>query len=62
MASASRRFDAPGVRGFAFGIALLVDERGDEALRAALAALEPAGHAIGVSVYLEGPRLPFSFG
>jgi hypothetical protein len=57
-----RRFDAPGLRGFAFGAALLVDEQGDDALRFALAALEPAGHTLGVSVYVEGPRLPFTFG
>lgn len=61
-AVAARPFDAPGVRGFAFGAALLVDDRGDEALRATLAALGPAGHELGVSAYLEGPRLPFTFG
>ena len=58
----TRRFDAPGVRGFAFGGALLIDESADDALRLALTTLEPAGHALGVTVYLEGPRLPFSFG
>jgi hypothetical protein len=61
-AVAARRFDAPGLRGFEFGAALLVDERGDEALHKTLVALEPAGHQLGVSAYLEGPRLPFTFG
>jgi hypothetical protein len=61
-AVATRRYGARGLRGFAFGAALLVDERGDEALRVALRALEPASHALGVSAYLEGPRLPFTFG
>jgi hypothetical protein len=60
-AVATRRFDARGLRGFVFGATVLVDERGDLMLRAALSTLAPAGHALGVSVYLEGPRPPFSF-
>jgi hypothetical protein len=60
-ACAMRRFDARGVRGFVLGATLLVDEGGDCQLRAALSTLAPAGHALGVSVYLEGPRPPFSF-
>jgi hypothetical protein len=60
-AESVRRFHAPDVRGFAFGAALLLDERADAALRMAFTALEPAGHLLGVTVYLEGPRLPFTF-
>jgi hypothetical protein len=61
-AESVRRFQAPDVRGFAFGAALLLDERAAATLRMALTALEPAGHLLGVTVYLEGPRLPFTFG
>ncbi|MBV9103197.1 MAG: GvpL/GvpF family gas vesicle protein [Candidatus Eremiobacteraeota bacterium] len=60
-AAAMRRFDGRGVRGFVLGATLLVDESGELMLRAALSALAPAGHALGVSVYLEGPLPPFSF-
>ncbi len=61
-AESVRRFEAAELRGFAFGVALLLDDRSEASLRMALSALEPAGHALGVSVYLEGPRLPFTFG
>jgi hypothetical protein len=60
-AVATRRFEVRGLRGFVFGATLLADERGDLMLRAALSVLAPAGHALGASVYLEGPKAPFSF-
>lgn len=61
-AESVRRFQAAELRGFAFGVAMLLDDRAEATLRMALSALEPAGHALGVSIYLEGPRLPFTFG
>lgn len=61
-ATTTRRFDLRGLRGFLLGATLLADERGETLLRASLSALAPAGHELGVSVYLEGPRPPFSFG
>jgi len=59
--SATRRFDLPGFRGFVLGATLLVEENGEAAVRESLAELAPAGHELGVSVYVEGPRPPFSF-
>ena len=44
------------VRGFAFGAALSARRSADaDVCGMALTALEPAGHALGVTVYLEGP-------
>lgn len=59
--SSARRFAAPGLRGFVLGATLLVDEGCNEAIDGVLATLAPEGHALGLSVYVDGPRPPFSF-
>ena len=57
-----RRFETPGARGFALGAAVLAEERDDATLRMMLSALERSGRALGVAIYLEGPRIPYTFG
>jgi gas vesicle protein GvpL/GvpF len=60
-AAGARRFSAPGLRGFVMGVALLIDEGAADAVQGVLATFAPEGHALGLSVYVEGPRPPFSF-
>ena len=59
--SAIRRIDGDSVRGYVLGIAVLVDDAESTELRKNLDQLAPAGQSLGLSTYLEGPRLPFSF-
>ena len=58
----ARRFDAPGLRGFALGAALLVDDAAAAELQLGLSNLTSEGRELGLTVYLEGPRLPYTFG
>lgn len=60
-AGAVRALQRPTGRGALGSVAYLVDEGGEEALRAAIAEAVPGGAALGISYYLEGPRLPFTF-
>ena len=61
-ARAIRRINGAGARGHVMSAAVLVDENESNALRKTLDQLGPVGQALGLSVYLEGPRLPFTFG
>jgi Gas vesicle synthesis protein GvpL/GvpF len=60
-ALATRRIVLPSRRGALYSAAYLVDEPGAERVRVALADHQTAGAALGITMYLEGPRPPFSF-
>ena len=59
--SATRALQRPTARGALGSVAYLVDEGSDDALRAAIAEAASAGAGLGITYYLEGPRLPFTF-
>ena len=60
-AGAVRALQRPTTRGALGSVAYLLDEGGEETLRATLADAAAAGSALGITYYLEGPRLPFTF-
>jgi hypothetical protein len=60
-AGAARALQRPTGRGALGSVAFLVDEGGETALRALVAAASAEAAALGVTYYLEGPRLPFTF-
>jgi hypothetical protein len=60
-ASAVRALQRPTGRGALGSVAYLLDDGGEEALRSAVASASPDAAPLGISYYLEGPRLPFTF-
>jgi hypothetical protein len=60
-AGAVRPLQRSTTRGALGSVAYLLDEGGEEALRATVAAGAAAAAPLGVTYYLEGPRLPFTF-
>ncbi len=60
-ASAVRALQRPTGRGALGSVAYLIEDGGEEALRTTIGEASKAGAELGITYYLEGPRLPFTF-